>query len=223
VLSPGRDGHIRVLLVDSERMVIEALGAALDAEDDIDVVALVGTIGDADRVVDQEEIDVAVVAAQLPDGDGITACRQLRAIRPLVPVLLLGASTEAGAVRNAVAAGCSGFVARQDPLATLARSIRASAAGQTVFTPTAVHHLAQSFRSVPTVAPQELSERELEVLRLLATGLATESIAADLHLSVHTVRNHIRHILEKIGAHSRLEAVAVATHEGIIALESPPR
>jgi len=210
--------RISVLLVDSEQMVVEAFGAALAAEDDIDVVALARTIRAAERAVDREAVDVALVAARLADGDGITACRRLRAIRPLVSVLLLGAATDAVSVRNAVAAGCSGFVARQDSFATLVRSLRAAAAGQTVFTPRAVHHLAQSFRAVPTVAPQELSPRELEILGFLAEGTATDVIAADLHLSVHTVRNHVRHILEKIGAHSRIEAVAIATHDGVIAL-----
>jgi len=222
-MMPGHRGHIRVLLVDSEQMVAEAFGFALDAEDDIDVVALAGNIGAAERRLDREAVDVVLVAAQLADGDGITACRRLRAIRPLVPVLLLGGSTDAVSVRNAVAAGCSGFVARQDSFATLVRSLRVAAGGQTVFTPTAVHHLARSFRSAPTIAPPDLSPRELEILGLLATGLGTDAIAADLHLSVHTVRNHIRHILEKIGAHSRIEAVAIATHDGVIALAEPAR
>ncbi len=223
MLTPGHDGPIRVLLVDSEQMVGEAFAAALNAEENIDAVALAGTIGVAEHAVDAEVIDVVLVAAQLSDGDGVEACRRLRAIRPLLPVLLLGAATDAVSVRNAVAAGCSGFVARQDSFATLVRSLRAAAAGQTVFTPTAVHHLARSFRSVPTVAPQELSSRELEILGLLATGLGTDAIAADLHLSVHTVRNHVRHILEKVGAHSRIEAVAIATHDGVIALAAPAR
>jgi DNA-binding NarL/FixJ family response regulator len=212
---------IQVLIVDDEQMVAEALALSLGRERDVDVVGLARSVAEAERLLHRRSVDVVLSAYQLPDGDGILACARFQAILPRVRVLLLGASTQPAAVRKAVEAGCSGFVTRADPLATLARAIRAAATGQTVFTPVVVCSLVESFRTVPTAESQELTAREFEVLGLLATGHSTDGIVEELHLSPHTVRNHIRNILEKVGAHSRLEAVAVATREGLITVNEP--
>jgi DNA-binding NarL/FixJ family response regulator len=203
----------RVLLVDDQEMVARSLGTALGAEGALDVVGVASSTDEALRMASESAPDVAVVDLQLGDADGLEAARRIGAQRRDVAVVLLADDPDDRILRRALDAGCSGLVAKRGRLDELVNAIRAVASGSTAF-PQAL--LASVLRDRPE-APA-LSTRELQVLRLVAAGEGTNAIAARLGLSVHTARNHIRNLMTKLGAHSRVEAVVTAARSGLIEL-----
>jgi DNA-binding NarL/FixJ family response regulator len=154
----------------------------------------------------------------LPDGDGASATEAIRATMPEIPVLLLTAVSGHDVVRRAIEAGCCGLVRKTEPVARVRSAIRRAAAGEAVFTPESLAGVVSGggYDARATLAP--LTAREQDVLRLLVAGSSTEVIADELVLSLHTVRNHVRNLMQKLGAHSRLEAVAIALRQGLVAV-----
>jgi DNA-binding NarL/FixJ family response regulator len=145
----------------------------------------------------------------------------LRKSAPDTPVLLLTAVSGEEVVRRAIEAGCCGLVRKTEPVARVRSAIRRAAAGEAVFSPESLARLLDAGKSgQQSTSFIPLTTRELDVLRLLVAGCSTEAIADDLVLSLHTVRNHVRNLMQKLGAHSRLEAVAIALREGLVAVES---
>jgi DNA-binding NarL/FixJ family response regulator len=203
-----------VLLVDDHEMVARGLGTALDAEEGLTVVGVASTIADALGMVADLTPDVVVMDLQAGDEAGLDATRRIRAQQE-VAVVLLSASPDDRTLRRALAAGCRGLVGRDGRLDELVVAIKAVANGST-----AVPHrlMASVLRERPS--SPVLSARELQVLRLVAAGQGTSAIAESLGLSVHTTRNHIRNLMTKLGAHSRVEAVVIAAGSGLI--ELPP-
>ena len=120
-------------------------------------------------------------------------------------------------VTRAITEGCDGFLSKSAGVEEMISAIRRAHAGEAVFTRNDLTRATRRMQSggPPTV----LSERELEVLRCMVDGASTASIAASLYISLHTVRSHVRHILEKLGAHSKLEAVSIALRDGIVSVE----
>ena len=203
----------RVLLVDDQEIVARGLGAALGAEAALDVTGVASSTEEALQLAAACPPDVVVVDLQLGGADGLDAARRLRTQRPDAAVVLLADDPDDGTLRRALVAGCSGLVAKRARLDELIIAIRAVASGSTAF-PQAL--MASVLRDRPE-APA-LSARELQVLRLVAAGEGTNAIAARLGLSVHTTRNHIRNLMTKLGAHSRVEAVVMAARSGLIEL-----
>jgi DNA-binding NarL/FixJ family response regulator len=206
--------RIRVLVVEDHRMFAEALVAMLSAQTGIEVVGSAGTAAGA--VAEAQRLSPAVVVMdyRLPDAEGTAAARTIRDHNPQTRVLILTASAEESLLREVIRAGCSGIVTKGRSVVDLVRAVRAAAAGETVIAPALLDRL-----SAP--APSEtgtslLTERELEVLRLVAEGLDTRDISGRLDISLNTVRNHLQSCIRKLGVHTRTQAVSAAIRRGII-------
>lgn len=205
-----------VLIVDDHAMVADALQIAL-ADAGVHVLGAVGTLGDALDLMAQRPADVVVLDYSLPGGeqpaDGI---RRLLSEYPGSKVLVFSGRDDNQTVTDAVRAGCSGFVVKGRPLRELVEAVHAVSTGGAAFEPRHLRVAFEALSSSSHPAGYDLTSRELEVLRLLAKGSDTAKIAAELGISVNTVRNHIQAVLGKLGAHSQLEAVAMALRGGII-------
>ena len=196
-------------------MVARGLAAALNAERDVEVVGTAGSVRDCLSAVPDAQPDVVVMDLRLGDGDGIEATRELRAALPDVNVVIVTAYPDPGAMAKALEAGCSGFVAKSASLEELVAAVRAAAHGSATFPRAAVE---RAVRHEVEAERRGLSARELDVLRRMAAGQSTSTIAEELGLSLHTTRNHVRNLMFKLGAHSRLDAVVSAARAGLIDL-----
>lgn len=211
-------GHrgITVLLVDDHEMFADALIRMLRQEADIDVVGSVGTVAGAVELAQRTTPDVVVMDHRLPDGDGITASVLVRQHRPATNVLLLTGDTDERLLVRAIESGCSGFLTKDKAVRELVEAIRVVAGGESWVPPELITRLLPRLNRTYRGLGSDLTTRELEVLRLAAEGKTNAAIAASLHLSVNTVRNHMQNAISKLQAHSKLEAVSVAVREGII-------
>ena len=212
------DHPVRVLIVDDHP--IWRNGAARDlAEAGYEVVGTAGDGAQALRVAAATRPEVIVLDLHLPDMSGAEVTRQLLTGRPEVRVLMLSASGERQDVLDAVTAGASGYVLKSAQLAELVAAVRATAAGQAVFTPGLAGLVLGEYRrlSAPTskvVAPV-LTDREAEVLRLVAKGLTYPQIAQRLTLSTRTVQNHVQNTLSKLQLHNKAQLVRYALEQGV--------
>jgi DNA-binding NarL/FixJ family response regulator len=161
-------------------------------------------------------VDVVVVDYRLPDGTGVDLVAALRDEMPGVGFVMVTAFADPGALADALAAGCRGFVSKTGAVSLLLGAIRRVADGELAVSTQWLEDLAAYLSSRQAGAMEVLSKREREVLNQLGTGASTEQIAARLFLSVHTVRNHVHSVLHKLDAHSRLEAVSRARREGLL-------
>jgi DNA-binding NarL/FixJ family response regulator len=208
---------VRVLLVEDHAMVAKGIEAVLTDEQDLAVVGIAGTVGDGVLRFRQLEPDVVVMDYRLPDGEGTEATRQIRAIDGDAAVLLLTGSDDPSVVSAALDSGCSGFVSKDREIEDLASAIRAVARGAAVFPADLLSRALTPGPARPTVGA-DLTAREREVLAMLADGCSTEEIGKGLFLSLHTVRNHVRNILTKLHARTKLEAVVIAARGGLVDL-----
>jgi DNA-binding NarL/FixJ family response regulator len=212
---------VRLMIVEDHEMVARGLETALGGEPGIEVVARVGSVADAVTRYGQLRPTVVLMDYRLPDGTGTDATRDIRELDGDATVLLLTGFDDPGVVGQALDAGCSGFVTKDGTIENLVSAIRAVAGGAAVFP---AEQLARALRPT-TIEPRvgaDLTAREREVLALLSEGASTEQIASQLFLSLHTVRNHVRNILTKLQARTKLEAVVTAARAGIVDL-SPDR
>ncbi len=198
---------IRVLVVDDHRMFAESLVRVLDDEPDIEVTGIAVSAADANAQVEQHHPDVCVLDYQLPDQDGASAVSALRGKAPDLRVVMLTGLAQMHTARAAVDAGCNGFVTKDRAAHDLVNAVRAAHAG--------VELPLQSFPE-PAGDRFGLTPREHEVLRLLAEGSSTEEIMSRLFVSRNTVRTHVQKVIGKVGAHSKLEAVAIARRESLV-------
>ncbi|MFP4235521.1 MAG: LuxR C-terminal-related transcriptional regulator, partial [Nitriliruptoraceae bacterium] len=156
---------------------------------------------------------------RFPDGDGISEIAALRERCPQVSVLILTASTAVDVLAAAFHAGAAGFVTKTEPAEHLLDAVRRVARGEAAFGAEDLTRLANYLATNGTVEVDPLTAREHEVLAGLARGRTTTQLAEDLVLSQHTVRNHVRSILSKLGARSKLEAVLIAVRRGLVTLD----
>jgi DNA-binding NarL/FixJ family response regulator len=212
------DGKISVLIVDDHEMVADALRQALERTDDVQVVGCAATVAQCLQMAQARNPDLVLMDYHLPDGTGVEATRQLLADFPELIVVMLTGSADATTASAALMAGCTGFVSKDESVNDLVRSIRKAVCGEVVVPPDLLPALVAHARPPKSTLGADLTEREREVLALLGRGRSTDEIVADLSLSPHTVRNHIRNVLTKLNAHSRLEGVAIAGRVGIISL-----
>lgn len=203
---------IRLMLIYDHEMMAQSLRMILEQEDDIEVVAVAHSVAAAVAAVADAQPDVILMDYCLPDGDGVTATARIKQDHPAIKVVLLTGSDDPQALQRAVDVGCLGYLDKTAPLDELAAAVRVAAGGHVVIS---AKDLAQL---VPGRAKDigALTKREREVLHLVAEGLTNQAIAAELVLSVHTVRTHVQTILAKLGAHSKLEAAAVAKRRRIL-------
>jgi two-component system response regulator DesR len=198
---------IRVLLADDQALVRGAIASLLDLEPDIEVVAQVGR---GDHVVEaavDASADVAILDVEMPGLDGIGAARALRDALPACHSLIVTTFGRPGYVRLALEAGASGFVVKDTPSSQLAEAVRRVAAGQRVVDPALA---AESLAA----GPSPLSARETDVLISLRQGNSASEVAAALHLSEGTVRNHLSSAIGKTNARNGQEAARIAAENG---------
>lgn len=208
--------EIRVLIVDDHDMVASSLASVLDAEPDLSVVGRASTLAQARRELVSTPPDVMLLDHRLPDGDGVTAIRELRTLCPGMKVVVLTASSSDHLLMAAVDAGAAGFLSKSGAIDDLIAAVRAAAVGESVISSAHLVQLLQHVQRESRPPRTPLTEREREVLALVAEGLSNAAIAARLRVSVHTVRNHIASLSAKLGAHSKLEALSIAVRQGLV-------
>jgi DNA-binding NarL/FixJ family response regulator len=204
---------IRVLLVDDHAVVRAGLRSRLDEEGDL---AVVGEAGSAEQAVVQARVhqpDVIVLDVLMPSGTGIDAIPEIKRVAPDARILTLTSQASPSTVRQAIGAGASGYVTKGRPDSELLAAIRAVASGSRYVEPDLGAQLVVA-DAVPELAP--LSERERDVLELLALGYGNQEIGKKLYISVRTVDTHRAHIMRKLGLKTRAELVLFALAHGLI-------
>ena len=218
--APGERDHareIRVLIVDDHEVVASSLAMVLEAEPDLSIVGRAATLAEARSQLPSALPDVMLLDHRLPDGDGVSAIRELRALCPGVEVVVLTASSDDQLLMAAVDAGAAGFLSKSSGIDRLIEAVRAAAVGESVISPDLLVQLLTGAQRERQPQRTPLTEREREVLSLVADGLSNAAIAERLDVSVHTVRHHIARLSGKLGAHSKLEALSIAVRQGLIA------
>jgi DNA-binding NarL/FixJ family response regulator len=213
---------IRVLVADDQALVRGGLVAMLSAQDDIEVVGEAADGGAAVEEALRLRPDVILMDIRMPNVDGIEATRRLAAHAGTPRVLVLTTFDLDEYVYESLRAGAGGFMLKDAPPDRLADAVRTIAAGESLLAPAVTRRLVERFvrRPPPETARRErfgeLTERELEVLRLVARGLANAEIAAELFLSEATVKTHLTRILSKLGLRDRVQAVVLAYESGFV-------
>jgi DNA-binding NarL/FixJ family response regulator len=205
-----------VLVVDDHRMFAESIARILGDEADVDVIGVVSTAEDARVAAATGRPDVVLLDFGLPDLDGADAARLIREAHPNAQIVMITGQIDEAVFAAAMKAGCIGFVTKDKATSDLLSAVRAAGAGELAISPAALTRLLPALRRDGDGTAPTLTKREHEVLALLVDGLSTASIAERLVVSPHTVRNHVQRILGKLGAHSKLEAVAVALRLGLV-------
>ena len=204
--------------MDDHPVVRVGLRTVLEIESDLEVVGDADTVAHALVAASRLRPDLILLDVVLPDGSGIEACREIRESTPTVRVLMLTSFGDETAVLAAMMAGASGYLLKNAPRTDLLAAIRAVAGGATLLDP-AVAKLLQQRLTNPTAqsrgAPGGLTERECEVIALVAEGLTNVEIAERLQIAVPTARNHVSNILAQLGLSRRSEAAAYAVRHGI--------
>jgi len=210
----------RVLLVDDHPLFLDGVRAALSTSEDLVVVGEAHSVAEALDAAAATEPDVVLMDLNLPDGSGIDATRNLLAARPGVRVLVITMSADDDAVVAAMRAGARGYVVKGAGRADLVRAVSTVAEGGAVFSPAVAERLGAYFSGLAAQPGRELfpqlSEREREVLDLVARGLDNRRIAQELFLSDKTVRNHVSSVLGKLHLATRQQAAIMARERGWI-------
>jgi two-component system NarL family response regulator len=223
--SPAKD-TIRVLIADDHPFFRRGLEMVLKAEDDIEFVGEACDGAEAVQIAAEAVPDVVLMDIRMPKVSGIEAARQMKEVAPSAKIVMLTISDEEEDLFEAIRAGASGYLLKDIPLDELAESVRAVHGGQSLINPSMAGKLLSEFATLArrdaedepakhAPAPK-LTEREMEVLRLVARGMNNRDIARELFISENTVKNHVRNVLEKLQSHSRMEAVMIAVREKLI-------
>jgi DNA-binding NarL/FixJ family response regulator len=212
---------IRVLLADDQRLVRSGFRMILRADPELDVVGEAGDGEEAAELALELRPDVVLMDVRMPKLDGIEATRRiLAAPEPRPRVLVLTTFDLDEYVFAALRAGASGFLLKDAPEEQLAAAIRVAADGGSMFAPSVTRRLIERFAaegdSPPPPALDELTARELEVLRMLARGLSNAEIAAEFVVSEHTVKTHVARVLAKLDLRDRVQAVVLAYECGLV-------
>jgi DNA-binding NarL/FixJ family response regulator len=211
---------LRVVLVDDHPVYREGL-AKLLAECDVDVVAQAGNGADALTVVEETAPDVVVMDLNMPGMSGVDVTRRLVERTPSSKVLVVSVSAQEEDVTEAILAGASGYVLKDGPVEEVVAGITAAANGESLISPRIATMLLRRMRldepvETGTPAPTPLSDRELQVLRLVAEGKGNQEIGEELFIGQSTVRNHISSILMKLQVENRVQAAVRAVRDRIV-------
>jgi DNA-binding NarL/FixJ family response regulator len=217
---------IRVLVADDQSMVRAGFRMLLAREQDIEVVAEATNGREAVEKAARLQPTVVLMDIRMPELDGLEATRRVLAANNLTRVLILTTFDLDEYVYEALQAGASGFVLKDDPPEQLIAAVRTIAAGNALLSPTITKRVIKQFTRLPRPVPpkelQELTARELEVLRLIASGLSNAEIGQQLFISETTVKTHVTHVLQKLHLRDRVQAVVLAYQTGHFDPE-PPR
>ena len=214
----ARAASIRVFLVDDHQMFLDSLIRVFRDEPGIDVVGTDGTLGAGLDRAPALAPDVVIMDYQLPDGDGVEGSGQMLERVPGTSVLLLTGDDDPRVLARAVEAGCMGFLTKDRAISDLVAAVRSLAAGDAYIPGDLLAAILPRVGRGPTGVGSDLTTREIDVLRMAATGRTNQVVADELFLSVNTVRNHVQNAITKLGAHSKLEAVTIAVRARLITL-----
>jgi DNA-binding NarL/FixJ family response regulator len=205
---------IRVLIVDDHEVLSASLARVIDDEPDMIAVGQARNLAQARARVQTGTPDVTLLDRRLPDGDGIEAIPELLAIRPSMNVVVLTATVADNVLIRAIEVGAAGFVSKTRGLGEVTSALRAAATGEAVISPGLLSRLLPQLAR--TERPEsKLTKREQEVLGMISRGMSNSAMAEEMTVSVNTVRNHIANLSAKLGAHSKLEALAIAVQNGL--------
>lgn len=213
---------IRVVVVDDQELFRRGLTMLLGVEDRIEVVGEAGDGTEGIEVASRSAPDVVLLDVRMPRRSGIEACRAIKEAVPSAKIVMLTMSDEEADLYEAVKSGAAGYLLKDSSIDEVAQAVRVVAEGQSLISPSMAVKLIDEFKQMsrperePAAGGLRLTERELEVLRLVARGLNNREIARELYISENTVKNHVRNILEKLQLHSRMEAVMYAVREKIL-------
>ena len=210
-----KENLIRVLIVDDHAVVRSGLSAFLLVYDDLEMVGDAANGAEAIRMCEKFQPDVILMDLVMPGMDGAAATRAIRAQHPDVQVIALTSFKEEELVQDALQAGAIGYLLKNISADELAGAIRAAHSGRPTLAPEAAEALIQAAMHKPTVG-YDLTDREREILKLMAEGLSNPEIAKKLFVSRSTIKYHDSNILSKLGAESRTEAVAIAIHNNLL-------
>jgi DNA-binding NarL/FixJ family response regulator len=219
---------IRVLVADDQAMVRSGFRMLLGSEPDIEVVAEASNGLEAVQKAARFEPTVVLMDIRMPDVDGMQATRRIIARDPSARVLILTTFDLDEYVYEALRAGASGFVLKDDPPEQLIAAVRTIAAGDALLSPSVTRRVIKQFTRVPRPSPpkelDELTEREREIFTLIADGLSNAEIGERLYITDTTVKTHVTHIFQKLNLRDRVQAVVLAYRTGVFGLdaEAPP-
>jgi DNA-binding NarL/FixJ family response regulator len=219
----GRDGRepVRVLVVDDQELFRRGLVMVISAEDDIEVVGEAADGVTAAEVAGATVPDVVLLDVKMPKRTGIEACASIKDAAPSAHIIMLTNSEDQTDLYDAIRSGASGYLLKDASTDEVAQAIRVVADGHSLISPAMATKLLTEFKqmsqdSKSQVGAPRLTDRELQVLRLVARGSSNREIAKELFISDNTVKNHVRNILEKLQLHSRMEAVMYAVREKLL-------
>jgi DNA-binding NarL/FixJ family response regulator len=212
------------LLVEDHASFRQTLARVFDQEPEFEVVAQAGSLSEARRVMEGREVDLGIIDLSLPDGEGVELIEDLREANPPFAALVLTASLDREDHARAVEAGAAGVLHKSADVDEILDATRRLAAGETLFSSeelVEMLRLAGQSREEEREARaniEQLTPREMEVLKALGEGMSNKEIAQSLHMSVDTERTHMMNILNKLGVHSRLQALLFAARYGLVEL-----
>jgi two-component system NarL family response regulator len=213
------------MIVDDHALFRRGLEMVLEQEPDIELVGQAGDGAEAVERAAEALPDIVLMDVRMPRSSGIEACRAMKEAAPSTKIIILTISDEEEDLFEAIRAGASGYLLKDIPLDEVADTVRAVHGGQSLINPSMAAKLLTEFATLARRDDEEraqelpaprLTEREMQVLRLVARGMNNRDIAKELFISENTVKNHVRNILEKLQIHSRMEAVMVAVREKLI-------
>jgi DNA-binding NarL/FixJ family response regulator len=221
---PTTPRAIRVLLVDDHRLIPESLGRVLGAEADIRIVGIAGSVAEAKEAA-KEPLDVVLMDYRLPDGTGVEATRAIKSRWPSARIVMLTGVDDDETLLESIQAGADGYLTKDQALEDVVRTVRAAYAGATLLPRSVIVTIARRVaeardRNAERMPIEQLTPRELEVLRALTEGLSTPEICERLFITPNTLRTHVQNIMGKLRVHSKLEAVAFALRHRLV---EPPR
>ena len=216
---------VRVLVVDDQELFRRGLTMLLAVESGIEVVGEAGDGVEGTSIAESSAPDVVLLDVRMPKRSGIEACLSIKEAVPSAKIIMLTVSDEEADLYEAVKSGASGYLLKDSSIEEVAQAVRVVADGQSLISPSMAIKLIDEFKqmSKPEKASGpglRLTERELDVLRLVAQGHSNKEIAARLYISENTVKNHVRNMLEKLQLHSRMEAVMYAVRENLLEFPS---
>jgi DNA-binding NarL/FixJ family response regulator len=208
-----------VVIVDDHRVFAELLALALKSEPDFECVGHAQSVSDGAAMVEALQPDIVVMDVKLGDGDGIAATAELTARYPDLRVVVLTAYVEQQLLQRAAAANACALLPKDGELVGMLQVLRTAKRGGFSVHPELLRRLVGRTET-PKQRPPALTRREQEVLQMLAAGLDARLIAREMNISVNTCRGYVKSLLAKLGAHSQLEAVAIAMRHGLINVHS---
>lgn len=210
---------VRVVVVDDNQLLRAGLVTVLDSDDEVDVVGQAADGPAGVKLALEQRPDVVLMDVEMPGGDGITATQRLSREAPSVRVLILTMFDLDDYVLEALRAGASGFLLKTTEPHALIDAVKACARGETRLGPSVIARLIDTYvnrPSAPAPGLDDLTDRELDVLRAMAKGLSNAEIAGELYLAEATVKTHVARILTKLGVRDRVQAVVVAYRSGVV-------